>query len=72
MTTITRPRPRRSPHLAGSPRRPSAQLVSDGVVAAYIHDISTRHGRPRPARRLERRAGADQRSSSLRREVTAA
>jgi hypothetical protein len=25
------------------------QLISDGVVASYIHDISTRHRAPRPA-----------------------
>jgi len=26
-------------------RRPSAQLISDGVVASYIHQISERHRR---------------------------
>jgi hypothetical protein len=26
-------------------RRPSAQLISDAVVASYIHDISQRHRR---------------------------
>lgn len=25
--------------------RPSAQLIADGVVASYIHEISQRHGR---------------------------
>lgn len=25
-------------------RRPSPQLISDGVVAGYIHEISERHG----------------------------
>ncbi|HEY1590840.1 MAG TPA: hypothetical protein VGF81_03550 [Solirubrobacteraceae bacterium] len=29
-------------------RRPSPQLISDGVVASYIHEISDRH-RPRGA-----------------------
>jgi hypothetical protein len=33
---------------AGARRRPSLQLISDGVVAAYIHDISSRHGHPAP------------------------
>jgi hypothetical protein len=27
-------------------RRPSIQLVADGVVAAYLHEISQRHGHP--------------------------
>jgi hypothetical protein len=27
-------------------RRPSPQLISDGVVASYIHDISARHRPP--------------------------
>jgi hypothetical protein len=26
-----------------SRRRPRAQLIADGVVASYIHDISSRH-----------------------------
>jgi hypothetical protein len=35
---------RRSPHAASRPeRRPSARLISDAVVAGYIHDISQRH-----------------------------
>ena len=35
---------RRSPHAAlHSGRRPSARLISDAVVAGYIHDISQRH-----------------------------
>ncbi len=37
-------------------RRPSVQLVSDGVVASYIHDISERqhpHARVVPLRRAE-------------------
>jgi hypothetical protein len=43
------------------PRGPSAQLIADGVVAAYIHDISERH-RPsesphhRNSSELDRRA----------------
>jgi hypothetical protein len=50
MTTIAHDRPRPRPRS----RRPSAELVSAGVVAGYVHDISRRHGRPRgtaPARR---------------------
>jgi hypothetical protein len=31
---------RRSSH---TERRPSARLISEGVVASYIHDISQRH-----------------------------
>jgi hypothetical protein len=31
---------RRSSH---TERRPSARLISEGVVAGYIHDISQRH-----------------------------
>ena len=42
MTNLTRPR-------GHSPRRPSTQLISDAVVASYIHDISQRHRRPAPA-----------------------
>ncbi|MEA2459217.1 MAG: hypothetical protein QOC95_2189 [Thermoleophilaceae bacterium] len=30
-------------------RRRHASHFSDAVVAAYIHEISTRHPRPRPA-----------------------
>jgi hypothetical protein len=26
--------------------RPSAQLISEAVIASYIHEISTRHRRP--------------------------
>jgi hypothetical protein len=49
MTDSHLPRSRRSSrHInLGSARRPTEQLVSDGVVAGYIHDISRRHGRPR-------------------------
>ena len=39
MTNFTRPR-------GHDRRRPSAQLIADGVVAAYIRDISGRHRRP--------------------------
>jgi len=36
--------PRRSPHAElESRRRPSVRLISDAVVASYIHDISQRH-----------------------------
>ncbi len=47
MTAIS-PRPHaNSPYLGpDSARRPSAELVSDAVVATYIHDIS-RHRRRR-------------------------
>jgi hypothetical protein len=34
-------------------RRPSAQLISDGVVASYIHDISQRHSHRRAPSPLE-------------------
>ena len=35
---------RRSPHAdLRSARRPSIQLISDAVVAGYLHDISQRH-----------------------------
>ena len=38
---------------AGSPAgRPSAQLILEGVIATYIHDISGRH----PRRQLSRDA----------------
>ena len=48
MTAIDHVRPRTSSRetaLAGG-RRPSVELMSEGVVAAYLHDISTRHPRP--------------------------
>ena len=49
MTTIELPRTtsasRRSDHATS--RRRSDQLVYDGVVAAYIHDISRGNRRPR-------------------------
>jgi hypothetical protein len=37
MTTLDRPR--------GHTPRPNARLVSDGVIASYLHDISQRHRR---------------------------
>jgi hypothetical protein len=49
MTTINRPTPYRpAPHVNGSAQtesndRRSAQLILDGVIASYIHDISERH-----------------------------
>ena len=54
MTTINRLTPYR--HAAnvngsatrGSSDRPSPQLILDGVIASYIHDISERHRYPRP------------------------
>ena len=53
MTHANAPRPARSPA-----RRRHASEFSDAVVAAYIHEISTRNRRPsppsNPARRRER------------------
>jgi hypothetical protein len=49
MNTINRPTPQRLPaNLDGSATtasngRPSPQLILDGVIASYIHDISERH-----------------------------
>lgn len=53
MTQINRSRPhatssnhpgRRSPRTQlRAQRRPSIQLISEGVVAGYLHDISDRH-----------------------------
>jgi hypothetical protein len=53
MTQINRPRPhtatsshagRRSPRTQlQAQRRPSIELISEGVVAGYLHDISDRH-----------------------------
>jgi hypothetical protein len=53
MTQINRSRPhtatsshdgRRSPRAQlRAQRRPSVQLISEGVVAGYLHDISDRH-----------------------------
>jgi hypothetical protein len=49
MNTINRPTPTRLPaNLDGSAKtasngRPSPQLILDGVIASYIHDISERH-----------------------------
>jgi hypothetical protein len=58
MTTIELPRTtsasRRSDHATS--RRRSDQLVYDGVVAAYIHDISRGNGRPRRISDPTRRA----------------
>jgi hypothetical protein len=52
MTTINRPtRYRPAANVDGSATdsndRPSAQLILDGVIASYIHDISERHRHPR-------------------------
>lgn len=52
MTTINRPSPYRpaanvdGPATTDSHDRPSAQLILDGVIASYIHDISRRHRSP--------------------------
>jgi hypothetical protein len=53
MTDIDHLHARRMPHgpALAHPRRPKAQVVSDGVVAAYLHGLSSRHG-------SERRDGA--------------
>jgi hypothetical protein len=50
---MTKQTHRTTTHAKGSRRRrlsqATIQLISDGVVASYIHDISTRHRAPRPA-----------------------
>ncbi|HZO76858.1 MAG TPA: hypothetical protein VFB39_02370 [Solirubrobacteraceae bacterium] len=52
MNTINRPIPNRpAANVNGSAKtepngRPSAQLILDGVIASYIHDISERHRYP--------------------------
>ena len=54
MNTINRPTPYRpAANVNGSAKtepndRPSAQLILDGVIASYIHDISERHRYPDP------------------------
>ena len=53
-TASIRPR-RRPPHAElNSRRRPSTRLISEGVVASYIHEISQRH-RPRASEAPSRR-----------------
>ena len=49
MTAIDHLRPRSASRRVAlaTPRRPSIELMSEGVVAAYLHDISTRHAGPR-------------------------
>ena len=49
MTAIDHVRPRTSSRriALAARRRPSVELMSEGVVAAYLHDISTRHPGPR-------------------------
>jgi hypothetical protein len=44
-TTVSHREGRRSSHatLQSGRRRPSVRLISDAVVASYIHDISGRH-----------------------------
>ncbi len=56
MTNINRPRRHTSAPTRTADRRnrsdrrythrPSDQLITDAVVATYIHDISARHARP--------------------------
>lgn len=52
MTTINRPTPNRpAANVNGSAAtdsngRPRAQLILDGVIASYIHEISERHRNP--------------------------
>jgi hypothetical protein len=46
MTNLTRTR-------GHSARRPSARLISEAVVASYIHDISERHRRAETAGQRE-------------------
>jgi len=50
MRNLQRPRSHPVPNA-----HPRLQLIADGVVAGYIHDISIRHGsggsEPRPRRR---------------------
>lgn len=63
MTTLDRPR-RHTP-------RPNARLVSDGVIASYLHGISQRHHRD-PADRLPARLTQDASSGGDRRSQTEA
>jgi hypothetical protein len=58
MTTLDRPRSHRP--------RTDARLVSDGVIASYLHDISQRHRRstPRPAQPGRASSGVDRRSQT--------
>jgi hypothetical protein len=54
-TTASSRGERRSPHADLEPRRrPSTRLISEAVVASYIHDISQRH-RPRASEARSRR-----------------
>ena len=56
-TTAARPTGRRSLRTERRPgARASAQLISDAVIASYIHDISQRHsdGASSPGRGLPR------------------
>jgi hypothetical protein len=67
MTTINRRTPNGSQtdldcSQAGSPTaRPSAQLILDGVIASYIHEISGRH----PRQRISRDATATSEQTAL-------
>jgi hypothetical protein len=65
-TTASARAGRRSPH---SERRPSARLVSEAVVASYIHDISQRHSGRAGASQDRSRRRAHQAGDGLRRAV---
>jgi hypothetical protein len=59
-TSTTRDPARRSDHTTRRTNgRPSVGLISEGVVASYIHDIAQRHrGQPSVSRGALTRAGA--------------
>jgi hypothetical protein len=48
-----------------SARRPNPHLISEGVVASYLHDISQRHRRPDIAAKRSRRHAPAQRPPSV-------
>jgi hypothetical protein len=60
MTTIQHSRPRRTSHRATlrPAHRPSVELVTDGVIAAYVHDLSRAPRTAAPSGGLDRRQGA--------------
>ncbi|HTT28617.1 MAG TPA: hypothetical protein VMG37_09420 [Solirubrobacteraceae bacterium] len=59
-TSTTREAARRSEHATRRTNgRPSIGLISEGVVAGYIHDIARRHhDQPSVSRRALTRAGS--------------
>lgn len=67
MTQINRPHTTTSRHAGRrwprtqlrAQRRPSVELISEGVVAGYLHDISDRHRNGASAAEHEFRAPAD-------------